>query len=84
MADETAYDRMRSRPPIVAVCWNTSRGNPQEYRVGNGGITLIKEVWEGGEFCDIAWAEVYADDKLLSRFNQHHLQHIHYFSEYPQ
>ena len=76
---------MIDRPPIQMICYNDSRGNPVELRVGypfefkgTQNITEIREVEDDSEVCFIPWAEVWAGERLVARFNQHKLEHIFY------
>jgi hypothetical protein len=66
------------RPPIHSITFISAEGNPYERIVGRNGITQIKETEENGEYCLIAWVEVWQGDDLLSRHPQNKLEHIIY------
>ncbi len=72
---------MHERPPIRAIGYTTSEGNPAQFIVGRDSVLEIREVGELSEYAIIPWVEVWAQSRLLARFNQHKLDHIFYVPE---
>lgn len=73
----TSTEIMKNRPKIAEVCFYSAEGNPQQFVVGRN-CTEIRETQEEAEVCYVPWLEVYADDRLVARFNQHKVEHIFY------
>jgi hypothetical protein len=69
---------MINRPPIKMIGYTDNEGGyPHTFTVGRD-CSAILEVEESGEYSFIPWVEVWQDEKLLARFNQHKLDEIHY------
>jgi hypothetical protein len=75
---------MRDRPPVRMICYVSAEGNPHVFIVGRDEVTKLQEVEENGEHSTIPWIEVWANDQLLARFNQHKLEHIFYQGKEPK
>ena len=68
---------MLDRPPIREIVYTDANGNPYQFIVGLN-CTEIREIQENGELAFIPWVEVWQEEKLLFRSNQHKLEHIIY------
>jgi hypothetical protein len=68
---------MINRPPIQRIVYTDANGNPHTFALGMT-CTEIREVEENGEMAFIPWVEVWNEEKLVFRSNQHKLEHIIY------
>ena len=76
---------MAKRPRIDRITYISPEGNPQVYQCGplHRNCYEIREVEENGEYCTIPWLEVWEDEHLVARFNQHKVEHILYRRSHP-